>query len=222
MSGPTVNSSDLEFAKKAADRLKAEQEAARAREAAGGASSGYTRFAAGSFSAAAAAGVVHKTAPIAPGDLLVEAAATRAASPAVVEPEPAVPAAPSLEDVPAFGASGFNTLLDWCLEATQAESAFIVDDRGLPVAERGAFEGEQVRELGARLVAAFDQLQRMQLSDAPAESMLVELGPRRLSGINVDFGAGQFMAVGIVGPRVAATEVRRIVNTTLRTWMGAD
>lgn len=84
-----------------------------------------------------------------------------------------------------FGAGGWNKLLDACLQTVGAEAAFLMDPHGLIIASRGARPSEQLEAVGARLMVAFEQADRIG-ADAdeamPALSMSVELPHGTLHG----------------------------------------
>lgn len=190
-----MSSSDLETARAISERLRSPE----GNTGPVGTTSGYVRFRAAVTGAQLA---------------------TVAAAPAPAPGEPELPPAPRAEDLPAFGAGGFEALLEWCLGATGAESAFIVDEHGLPVADRGTLQARELEEFGARLAVIFDQASRLRAGTPGA--VTIEFGERRLSGISVDFGANQFLRVGILGPRETSPAVRRIVVESLQRWMGAE
>jgi hypothetical protein len=82
-----------------------------------------------------------------------------------------------------FGSAAWNKLLDACLQTAAAEAAFLMDPHGLIIASRGARPGEELEAIGARLMVALEQADR--IAGEPALSMSVELPKGTLHGLRL-------------------------------------
>jgi hypothetical protein len=102
--------------------------------------------------------------------------------------------------------SGWASVLDWCSTALDADSAFVMDEQGLVVASCGVLDTDAAQGIGARLVLAFEQADRMDAA-ADSQSIAIELGGSWLSGLRVPM-AEQRLTVGIVASRALGGEVR--------------
>lgn len=82
-----------------------------------------------------------------------------------------------------FGAQAWNTLLDACLRASGAEASFLMDPHGLIIAARGPKAGDELEGVGARLMVAFEQADR--IGGERALSMSIELPKATLHGLRL-------------------------------------
>jgi hypothetical protein len=88
----------------------------------------------------------------------------------------------------------------WCMQATRAEAAFVVDSQGFVIATRGRIPAHGFECTGAELVYAMDQLERI---DPEAGNLLwidLDYHKRRLVGFVTPAQESEYFVVGMVGP----------------------
>jgi hypothetical protein len=135
-----------------------------------------------------------------------------AAPPAVGRVAPPVPPAQSRPSLPlmarreplrapaaGFGPQAWNRLLDGCATAVAADAAFLMDPHGLVVAARGPRATEEVEAVGARLMVAFDQADRIEGAQG-ALTLTVESPRGSLHGLRLRQPDGSFLTLGLVVP----------------------
>lgn len=99
-----------------------------------------------------------------------------------------------------FGSSAWNKLLDACLQTAVAEAAFLMDPHGLMVAARGPRVSNDLEAVGARLMVAFEQADRIGgESEQKALSISVELPRGTLHGLRLMQPDGA-LVLGLVIP----------------------
>lgn len=115
---------------------------------------------------------------------------------------PSLPLMPRREPIKApvsgFGAQAWNRLLDACVAAVAAEAAFLMDPNGLVVSSRGPRAGDELEAVGARLMVAFDQADRIEPEQATL-SMTVETPRGSLHGLRLRAEVG-VLTLGLVVP----------------------
>ncbi len=160
---------------------------------------GYVAFSAGALRFGAAPEVTAAS-PAAP---------TQAGGSALVDFDGVVPSSAEM-----MGSAGWGRMLEWCADALRADSAFIVDARGLGIASSGNLPQEEIDETGARLMAAFEQADQFTPTLGSALSVSVELesgsdGSRWLVGIQVPSSEGERLVIGIVLDRPLSASARQ-------------
>lgn len=98
-----------------------------------------------------------------------------------------------------FGAQLWNRLLDASVAAASAEAAFLMDPNGLVVSARGPRVGEELEAVGARLMIAFDQADRIE-GGQQTLSMTVETPRGSLFGLRLRQSEGGVLTLGLVVP----------------------
>lgn len=108
--------------------------------------------------------------------------------------------------VAGFGSSGWNKLLDACIVTAGAESAFLMDPHGLIIATRGPKASDELEGVGARLMVAFEQADRINGGgDKGTLSMSVELPRGTLHGLRLSQPEGVLL-LGLQIPGGLAAE----------------
>lgn len=133
-------------------------------------------------------------------------------APAAGRPQPSTASSPSRITQPlmprrdqlkapstGFGAQAWNRLLDACSAAVAAESAFLMDPNGLVVASRGPRAGAELEAVGARLMVAFDQADRID-GGTGSLAMTVETARGSLHGLRLRQPDGSVLTLGLVVP----------------------
>ncbi len=115
-----------------------------------------------------------------------------------------------------MGSAGWRHLVDWCVDAIDADAVFVVDARGLVVAGSGALPAEEVEAAGARLLALFEHADRLLESQGETRSVNVELELGWLTGLRVavrrDDPEDGTLVVGIVTTRPLSEAARRNIT----------
>ncbi|RLB54569.1 MAG: hypothetical protein DRJ42_08690 [Deltaproteobacteria bacterium] len=196
------SSYDLERAARFSARLKGRDVDAKvardAEDAEGDDSSDYVRFSRGGVRFGAPQG----TAASAPAAASVPAPAPDSSE--LVSFDGAVPWSGEMA-----GSVGWGRMLDWCVEALEAEAAFVVDGRGLTIAASGSLPQADIDETGARLTVAFEQADELAGTLGIALSVSVELDTGWLVGILVPGADDDKFTVGVVLPRALSNDARQ-------------
>ncbi len=103
-------------------------------------------------------------------------------------------AIPESEEV--LGSPGWERLLEWCTASLDAHAAFLVDARGLIVGSRGRIPQEEIEEIGARLLIAFDQADHM--SPGGSRILAIQRAGDWLVGLRVPFVEDEDLTIGMV------------------------
>jgi hypothetical protein len=96
-----------------------------------------------------------------------------------------------------FGAAAWNKLLDACVVAVGADAAFLMDPHGLIVSARGPAVSEELEGVGAKLMVAFDQADRIGEAHSTL-SMTVETARGTLHGLRLSQADGTLLTLGLV------------------------
>ncbi len=118
-----------------------------------------------------------------------------------------IPALPPSED--------WASLLAWVRLACSALEVFLIDGRGLLVASSGDISKERAESMGARLVLAFEQADRMEESASQSRSIVIDFGDVVLTGIRIPLPEGGTLVVGIAGKELPQNEARAEVERVL-------
>jgi hypothetical protein len=111
-----------------------------------------------------------------------------------------------------MGSSGWGRMLEWCAEALGAKAAFVVDSRGLGIASSGDLAPQQIEETGARLMAAFEQADKLTPALGSALSVSIELDSQEsgwLVGIQVEAEEDEKLVVGLMLDRPLSRSARQ-------------
>lgn len=114
-----------------------------------------------------------------------------------------------LSEIETTGSAGWGKMLDWCVDALDADAAFIVDARGLVIGGAGLLGSGEVEETGARLIVAFGQADRMLSSHGASLSLSVELESGWLVGIRIPSRDDEEFILGIVSNEALSQDIRR-------------
>jgi hypothetical protein len=91
-------------------------------------------------------------------------------------------------------------LLSWCRTALGADAAFIVDARGLLVANSGSLADEEAEAMGARLSVALQQADELE-PGKPIQNLAIDLTARYLTGFRLQTARAQLLSVGLISAR---------------------
>jgi hypothetical protein len=110
-----------------------------------------------------------------------------------------------------FGPEGWNKLLDACVAVTGAEAALLMDPHGLIIASRGPRQGEELEVVGARLMVAFEQADRID-GQRSTLSMSFELPRGTVQGLRLIQPDGALTLGLIVPGGLSAERQQRLVT----------
>jgi hypothetical protein len=101
--------------------------------------------------------------------------------------------------VTGFGPVLWDKLLDACRAASLAEAAFLMDAQGLLVSARGSRAQTEPEAVGARLMRAFEQADRID-GERAALSLSLETSHFTLHGLRLVQPDGTFLTLGLIVP----------------------
>lgn len=128
--------------------------------------------------------------------------------------------ASTLEAVPAinFGDHGvyrqevWNQLLAWACRQSGADEAFVCDERGLLIAERGD-DGEAIEAISSALADALARLKPEGQHGPPPRIILVSLPHKWLNTLTFQSGVGQ-LVIGLLAARCLGTDELETLRAT--------
>ena len=100
--------------------------------------------------------------------------------------------------VTGFGPLLWDKLLDACMSASSAEVAFLLDPHGLLISTRGSRAETEPEAVGARLMGAFEQADRIE--GERALSLSLETSRFTLYGLRLVQPDGAFLTLGLLVP----------------------
>ena len=100
----------------------------------------------------------------------------------VLEKEPTAPVAEPFPPLPR-DVESWEALLAWVSDRFGAEAAFIVDNQGFVIANRGRIPSDGFEALGAEVYLAFEQLERLDPSAGRLLWLDLEFTRRRISAL---------------------------------------
>ena len=115
-----------------------------------------------------------------------------------------------------FGPSGWNHFLEACLRETRAESAFLLDGRGLAIAESGRLDAKEIEGLGSRVMIALEQAGEIvpTAGNKEVSSLSMEFDSSWLTSLTTTSG-GQRLTLGILGQETIPLRLRRTFDERL-------
>lgn len=136
-----------------------------------------------------------------------------AASVAAVTRPPSLPA-------PTFGGAAWDELIAWCISENPCDGGFLMDASGLVVTTRGDFQIKEIEALGAQLLVALDQTDRMSRGLAACSAISLRLGDICASGQRFSGAPGASLLLCLVGPEPATDAIRRACEEVVGGWYG--
>jgi hypothetical protein len=108
--------------------------------------------------------------------------------------------------------TSWENCIAWCMQATRADAAFVVDSQGFIIAERGRVPAQGFECTGAELVYAMDQLERI---DPEAGNLLwidLDYDKRRVVGFVTPSEEGEYFIIGLTNPDSSYNAVKQTVS----------
>ncbi len=97
-----------------------------------------------------------------------------------------------------FGASSWERLLDDAIAGAAGEAAFVMNDQGLVIANRGALDTETAEAYGARTQLALEQLETIADAGGRRRVLACDLGSRWLVGVRFALADDTFVTLGLL------------------------
>jgi hypothetical protein len=111
----------------------------------------------------------------------------------------------------AVKSAGLTKLLDACVAVTGAEAALLMDPHGLIITSRGPRQGDELEVVGARLMVAFEQADRID-GQRSTLSMAFELPRGTVQGLRLIQPDG-VLTLGLIVPGgLSAERQSRLVS----------
>jgi len=110
-----------------------------------------------------------------------------------------------------WGSDHWNQLLDEAIEASDSESAFVMDEHGLVIGVRGRVDAETAELLGAHITVTFQQADRMRLHEGGVTTICVDLAHSWLNGLKCRLDGGGFLVLGLLAGRPIQDETKDLV-----------
>ncbi|OIP42049.1 MAG: hypothetical protein AUK47_05255 [Deltaproteobacteria bacterium CG2_30_63_29] len=132
---------------------------------------------------------------------------------AVAEVAPTVEVEPKVFD-------DWDAVVDWSLEYTQAESAFLADFQGFLISSTGSWDFDDLEAIGIQLQSTADRANQME-GAGYAKTISLEFHEYFVVGLNFPAPEGGFFTLGIIGSKwvpfekvdIIAREVRRNLSS---------
>ena len=115
----------------------------------------------------------------------------------------------ALPSPPAGGS--WENLLSWCRTGLAADGAFVIDRRGLLVANSGKLTDEESQAMGARLVVALDQADALDPA-SPVRTLALDLSTHCLTAIRLQVERGPMLTVGVISLRPLSASAGALVR----------
>lgn len=110
---------------------------------------------------------------------------------------------------------GWDTLLGWIRSFAEAESAFLIDVRGLLVASAGSVDKDRAEGMGARIVVSMEHADRMADQSARSRSLVIDFGERVVTALRVVLPDGQDLVLCVLAPVALPDDVRDEIHRAL-------
>ncbi|HEX9022774.1 MAG TPA: hypothetical protein VF799_02940 [Geobacteraceae bacterium] len=133
----------------------------------------------------------------------------RKAEPAVAEEMPEVRETP--EATPQKFDS-WESCIAWCMSATRAEAAFVVDSQGFVIASRGRIPSHGFEGAGAELICSIEQLERIAPDAGKVLCVDMDFDKRRIVGFVASSEATAPYVVGLVAPEPLRVETKSMIT----------
>jgi hypothetical protein len=130
-------------------------------------------------------------------------------------PAPAAAAAPAAKPIPEalVSCENWDAMLAWCLEASGAKAAFVVDPEGFVIAHRGNWKFENLEAVGSQLLDVKERAERIEQGGG-AKLIGLELESFSLNGMIFPLkGGGGAMLVGFIDAKELGREAQRAIAT---------
>ena len=202
-----ANLSDMEQARQISQRLTGDVQTTNARPAA--AAEPYTRFSAARFTTA-------ETTPKPPAPPSTGAEQPVQVSEPPPSPAPQPAAAPGLPSAPDDGFQAWNDLLDWCMEAGDAQFVFVMNQEGFVVSEVGEMPHDEIEGIGSQLTVTMSSVEDMGSAGKP-RTLILEFDEFWLTSIRFPGEAAPEVLLGMASSApLAVTQSEGIIEVFQR------
>jgi hypothetical protein len=126
---------------------------------------------------------------------------------------------PARREDGSLGAEVWARLLPWAASEAGAVGAFVLDQRGLIVAETPDLPLDRMEELAARLCLVIHGAAALEEQGFQVGAASLELGAWWLTALRVGLQEGEWLAVVLVGEGPASREVRQEIIEEIRLFV---
>ncbi len=106
----------------------------------------------------------------------------------------------------------WESCIAWCMSATRAEAAFVVDSQGFVIASRGRIPSQGFEGAGAELICSIEQLERIAPDAGRVLCVDMDFEKRRIVGFVAASEATPPYVVGLVAPEPLRIDTKNIIT----------
>lgn len=103
----------------------------------------------------------------------------------------------------------WESCITWCMTASRAEAAFVVDSQGFIIACRGRIPSQGYEGAGAELICSIEQLERIAPDSGRLSCVDLEFDKKRLIGFVATTDETEPYIVGLVSPETLTSQTKR-------------
>ncbi|HTP65531.1 MAG TPA: hypothetical protein VMJ66_09090 [Geobacteraceae bacterium] len=119
------------------------------------------------------------------------------------------------EPLPEMDSQKFDSweeCIAWCMSATRAEAAFVVDSQGFVIASRGRIPSHGFEGAGAELICSIEQLERIAPDAGKILCVDMDFDKRRIVGFVAAAEEAPPYVVGLVAPEPLRAEAKNRIT----------
>ncbi len=106
----------------------------------------------------------------------------------------------------------WETCIAWCMSATKAEAAFVVDSQGFVIASRGRIPSHGFEGAGAEMICSIEQLERIAPEAGKILCVDMDFDKRRIVGFVASSDQMASYVVGLVAPEPLRIETKHRIT----------
>jgi hypothetical protein len=106
----------------------------------------------------------------------------------------------------------WENCIAWCMSATRAEAAFVVDSQGFVIASRGIIPSHGFEGAGAELICSIEQLERVAPEAGKILCVDMDFDKRRIVGFVASAEEAAPYVVGLVAPEPLRIETKHRIT----------
>ncbi|MEZ4598230.1 MAG: hypothetical protein R2940_00380 [Syntrophotaleaceae bacterium] len=116
--------------------------------------------------------------------------------------------------------TSWEDCISWCMQATRAEAAFVVDSQGFIIAVRGRAPSHGFECTGAELVYSMDQLERIDPEAGKLNWIDLDYNKRRVVGFVTPQEEGEYFIIGMISPDSSYNTRRHSISRLILASLG--
>ncbi len=106
----------------------------------------------------------------------------------------------------------WENCIAWCMSATRAEAAFVVDSQGFVIASRGRIPSQGFEGAGAEMICSIEQLERIAPDAGKVLCVDMDFDKRRIVGFVASAEETAPYVVGLVAPEPLRFETKHRIT----------